>query len=240
MMRHLGVSFTRFDVASVEEDEDTARLVVEFQAGDKEAFAPLYERYFDRVYGYLRVLFNNRDEAEETAQQAWTQVFAALPKYERRRQPFRAWLFVVVRNTALRRLTEMGRIEPMDAAELDRYREEEAVPADDALLAALNWITDPDLTLFIERLPVVQRQILLMRFMLDMSHRQVAKVLNRSEDDVRALQYRALTFLRTRLKALEERLEAKQGITDGGDRTPMQRVPDKQNVLRARRYSLWR
>ena len=246
MMRHREVSFIDgFDGELVDEDEDTARLVAEFQKGDNEAFDPLYTRYFERVYGYLRVLFNDRDEAEETAQQAFAQVFEALPKYERRAQPFRAWLFVVVRNTALRRLTEMNRFEPMEAADLDRLREDMAADAaDDALLAALHWITDPDLALFIERLPVVQRQILLMRFELDMSHAQVAQVLDRNVDDVRAQQYRALTFLRKRLKALEKRLEAAENNTgdlgDGGDSQAMQRLPDKQNVLRARRYSIWR
>jgi RNA polymerase sigma-70 factor (ECF subfamily) len=239
MVRQPGVTFKRFDFGvEPDEDEDTARLVTEFQAGNAQAFAGLYSRYFDRVYGYLRVLFNNRDEAEETAQQAWTQVFEALPRYERRAQPFRAWLFVVVRNTALRRLTELNRMAPMEASELDRHREEQG-NGDEGLMATLDWITDPDLTLFIERLPLVQRQILLMRFMLDMSHRQVAGVLHKSEDDVRALQYRALTFLRKRLKAVERRA----GIgdpCDGGDRTPMQRVPDKANVLRARRFAIWR
>jgi RNA polymerase sigma-70 factor (ECF subfamily) len=211
------------------EDVDARRLVALFQAGDNRAFETLYLRYFDRVYNYLRLLLNSPDAAEDGAQQVFANVFEALPRYQRRGKPFRAWLFVIARNYALDELSRHER-QVLGGDELDRHREREG--AEDADLDALEWISDPDLLLFVERLPLVQRQVLLLRFMLDLSHAQIAEMLGRTPEDVRGLQSRALRFLRARLNALG-RGPAR------AERTPrMRRVADRANVIRARRFAL--
>ncbi|MDX6652699.1 MAG: polymerase sigma-70 factor, subfamily [Solirubrobacterales bacterium] len=212
------------------EDLDTARLVVRFQAGERDVFTALYNRYFDRVFGYMRVLLKGGHAAEDATQQVFMQVFEALPRYERRRQPFRAWLFVIVRNRAITELQEARRVEPFEVVEPDGTIE---ANGNGEGLEVLNWLSDPDLMMLIERLPLPQRQVLLLRYMMDLDFRQIGEILGRRDDDVRALQYRALTFLRKRLAALGRR------STSGG-RVRMQRCADKANVLRARRFALLR
>jgi RNA polymerase sigma-70 factor (ECF subfamily) len=216
------------------EDEDTARLVTRFQAGDREAFAALYERYFERVYAYLHVAFRRRHEAEDATQQVFTQVFEKLHTYQRRSQPFRAWLFRVVRNYALRQLELQERVEPVDPAELDRRREVAAGPH--SPLESLDWINDKDLLVFFERLPLAQRQALLLRFMLDMPSDEAAAVMGRDASDVRTLQHRAIAFLRQRLSAVRAAQEAPVEIKRR-DRTARRQVR-LAPVMRARRYSL--
>jgi RNA polymerase sigma-70 factor (ECF subfamily) len=216
------------------EDKDTARLVAEFQAGDTEAFAGLYKRYFDRVYGYMRVAFKDRHEAEDVTQQAFTQIFEKLGSYQRRRQPFRAWLFTVVRNLAVSELRKRGRLEPMDPAELQVHQELISPPAeDDYALDVLNRITDPDLVIFIDRLPLAQRQVLALRYILDLRNPEIAEVLGRKPDEVKVLHYRAVTFLRARLAAIGR-------VPGKGERIPAQ-IRFKQNeVARHRRFMLHR
>jgi RNA polymerase sigma-70 factor (ECF subfamily) len=223
------------------EDADTARVVDEFQAGDQEAFATLYERYFDRVYGYMRVAFNDRHEAEDAAQQVFTQVFQALPGYERRRQPFRAWLFKIVRNHALGELRKRARVEVIDPAELDELRETGREATDRALIDILNWISDTDLFIFTERLPLAQRQVLVLRFTLDLTDREIAAILGRTAVDVRTLQHRALRFLEKRLSAVGRGPRDRERDTGAGtatDRAQWQRRLRQAPVLRNRRFSI--
>jgi DNA-directed RNA polymerase specialized sigma24 family protein len=85
--------------------------------------------------------------------------------------------------------------------------------------------------MFIERLPLAQRQVLLLRFMLDLSNDEIARVLDRSNDDVRLLQSRALRFLRDRLAAVG-RTSTRPG------RVPALRRFRQVPVLRSRRYAL--
>jgi RNA polymerase sigma-70 factor (ECF subfamily) len=214
------------------EDRDTARLVARIQAGESDLFALLYMRYFDRVYGYLRLILRNAAEAEDAAQQVFLKVLEALPQYERRGTPFRAWLFIIVRIFALNYLRSAGRLELRDPVELDRQREE---PIDDAVARqALTWIADRDLLLFIERLPLAQRQVLMLRYALDLTPREVAQVLDRTPGDVRILQHRALHFLNERLTALGRAPQRR------GPRISMRRGLREAQVLRSRRFVLAR
>jgi RNA polymerase sigma-70 factor (ECF subfamily) len=214
------------------EDLDTARLVTRFQAGDADSFTALYRRYFDRVYGYLRVAFRDAHQAEDAAQQVFTQVFEALPRYERRRQPFRAWLFRIVRNHTLAHLRKEARTEATDPTVIDEQREAngDREPATEDL-SVLAWISDRDLMMFAERLPLAQRQVLVLRYMLDMTDVEIAEVLGRSAVDVRTLQHRALRFLEARLRAVG-RAPARR------ERAPWRRRTRQAPVLRRRRFAI--
>lgn len=213
------------------EDLDTARVVTRFQAGDRDAYNTIYSRYFERVYGYLRMALNDVHEAEDAAQEVFIKVLAGLPDYEPRAQPFRAWLFTLARNHAIDELRRLGRVEPVDPAELAERRESEEAAEDLAAFSALDWIGDRDLLLLFERLPESQRQVLVLRFTLDLSDRQIAAIMERTPSDVRALQYRGLEFLRARLRAL------------GREPKPASRRNQRARtkpapVLRNRRFSL--
>jgi RNA polymerase sigma-70 factor (ECF subfamily) len=67
---------------------------------DPAAFAPLYQRYRDRVYAYLRTRSGNDEDAADLTQQVFVQAIDALPRYRMRGAPFAAWLFRIARNVA--------------------------------------------------------------------------------------------------------------------------------------------
>ncbi len=211
------------------EDADTAELVKRIQAGEEDLFANLYERYFDRVYGYLRLMLRDSHEAEDATQQVFIKVLEALPRYRQGREPFRAWLFTIARNYSVQKLRKSRRLEVTDPGKLDRSRDRDA--PDEPAPWVLGWISDKDLMLFLERLPLAQRQVLVLRFMLGMSAREIGDVLGRSEVDVRGLQHRALAFLRERLAAVGR-------DTRGGVRARTRRRFQQAPVLRWRRFAL--
>jgi RNA polymerase sigma-70 factor (ECF subfamily) len=67
---------------------------------DLTAFAPLYERYRDRIYAYLRTRTRSAEDAADLTQQVFLQALAALPRYRPQRVPFAAWLVRIARNAA--------------------------------------------------------------------------------------------------------------------------------------------
>jgi RNA polymerase sigma-70 factor, ECF subfamily len=213
------------------EDEDTARVVEAVQGGDKEAFGTIYERYLDRVYSYMRLAFKDMHEAEDATQQVFIKVLENIDTYEKRSQPFRAWLFVLARNYAISELRKLNRLDIEDPAEIARRIEAKGGSAE--LAWVLEWIKDKDLHIFIERLTVPQRQVLALRFLFDMRTKEIAELLGRTPNDVSKLQFRALEFLNERLTAIGR---------DPGKKRPLsaRHRPVQSEVLRERRFSLWK
>lgn len=213
--------------ASATEDADTARAVREVQAGDPNAFGEIYMRYFDRIYGYLRVIIGDDHEAQDATQQVFTRAYEALPRYVDRGEPFRAWLFTIARNYAITEVRKRSRITVADIREVERRRDLDP----EAETRALEWITDFELMVFVERLPPPQRHALILRYMFDLTNTEIAAILDRSEDDVRKLQSRAILYLRERLSAIGRR-------TGGRIEQHSCRRPSRPVVPTARRLAL--
>jgi RNA polymerase sigma-70 factor, ECF subfamily len=180
------------------EDVDTARLVTRWQDGDRDAFNALYLRYFDRVYAYLCLALDDRHEAEDATQQVFLQMMEALPRFELRSTPVRAWLFRIVRNYALSHASKHRRLCVEDPEVLDRRRDD----AGDVAPHVLEWLSDADLLVLIGRLTRQQRQVIMLRYTLDLSFAEVAELMGSTPGAVRQLHQRALEFLRARLASL--------------------------------------
>jgi RNA polymerase sigma-70 factor (ECF subfamily) len=170
-------------------------LVERARAGDREAFARLYEALFPGVSRYVGAMVRNPDRAEDVVAQAFLLAWQGLPKM-RRPERFEPWLFRIAHNATiseLRRrrtvpLEELG--DPADPSRLSSPAALLDLQADHALVQQA-----------LRQLPPEQREVLVMRFLRELSHSEVARALGKSEQATRALQYRALR----RLSSLLER-----------------------------------
>lgn len=107
-----------------------AELVRSSIAGDRVAFAQIYDRYADRLHDFCIGMLRDRDSAADCVQDTFCLAATRLPQL---RDPdrLRPWLYSIARNEALRRLRELRRETPTD--EMPDVRSDEAGP--DALAA---------------------------------------------------------------------------------------------------------
>jgi RNA polymerase sigma-70 factor (ECF subfamily) len=181
--------------ATREDDREIDLLVDRARTADRAAFAELYEQFFDQVYAYLRTTTRgDAHAAEDLTQQVFLRVFEAIPRYERRKQPFRAWLFTIARNAAVDNIAQRTRTSPVEPASPTL----EPKGSVDNRLGG--WLADEELLAMIARLPLTQRQVVVLRFGLELSGREVAQVLGITPEAVRAMQTRAMRFMRERLR----------------------------------------
>ena len=215
------------------EDADTNQLVAWAQCGDTEAFAALYMRYFDRVYGYLRMSLRDRHEAEDLTQQVFLKALDHLDTYELAPdRSFRPWLFRIARNLLIDHVKKHRPTLLEDPAEVFDRRRSAVGPADEATVqSTLAWMSDSEVTLFIERLPLPQRQVITLHYMIGLSLEEIADVLGRSPGSVRMLDLRARQYLQERLTALGRKPTVAR-------RRAMRTLWRQVHVLRERRFAL--
>jgi len=124
------------------------------------------------------------DEADDCFQETFIAALAAYPRL-RPGSNARAWILTIARHKAI------------DAV---RARERRAVPDEGAATTAVAGTAapaeDPELWQAVGALPPKQRAALYLRYVADMPHRDVAQVLECSEDAARRSAHEGITKLR--------------------------------------------
>ncbi len=118
---------------------DDASLVAGVLAGDRQAFASVYERYADRLHDFAFSMLRNPVEAQDCVADSFV-VMAEKVGQLRDPSRLRPWLYSVVRNECLRTLRARGREAHDDEwleAMPDQGRGPEDQVADDAVQAEL-------------------------------------------------------------------------------------------------------
>jgi RNA polymerase sigma-70 factor (ECF subfamily) len=179
---------------------DADRPAVEAARRDPLAFEPLYRKYVAQIYSFA--LYETRDHhaAEDLTEQVFLRALQALPRFDDRGEgdasTFRAWLFRIARNAIAneRRRSRRHPEAPLDIAAIVRAPDDPAaaVVAQDEVRRAWDAI---------DRLPDERRRALVLRFVEEMSAREIGEVLGRSEGSVRVLIHRALRSVASDLAA---------------------------------------
>src|SRR4030095_2290510 len=98
------------DAAPVGQYPDDAQLARAATAGDRGAFAAIYDRYADRLHDFCWSLLRNADEAADATQDTFV---LAAERLGQLRDParLRPWLYAIARSQALRRLRDRRRLD---------------------------------------------------------------------------------------------------------------------------------
>ena len=166
--------------------------VARAKEGDADALRFLYLRYADNVYGYVCSIVRDEHEAEDVTQHIFAKLMTALDRYESRVVPFSAWILRVAHNAAI---DHMRARRPMPCEEV-RSTE---LPVDVSGRERF-----ADLQLALDALPPEQRDVIMLRFLVGLSPREIAERLGRSEDAVHGLQHRGRRRLRREMQRIQE------------------------------------
>jgi RNA polymerase sigma-70 factor, ECF subfamily len=176
----------------VAEHEVDDRQLVEAAQRDPSHFAALYERNFDRVYGFVARRVRSREEAEDLTSEIFHQALASLGGFHWTGRPFVAWLLGIAANLMAKRW--------------QRDSPHAEIRAEDLELAARSDGTERQalLSQLVNLLPEDQRLVIVRRFVEQRSIRDVAAEMGRSEGAVKLLQFRALESLREQVRSRHE------------------------------------
>lgn len=151
----------------------------------------VYRAYARGVLGYLRT--QGVSDPEDVLGEVFLNVSKSLPRFVGDEDHLRRWVFTLAHHRIIDdRRRRARRPKVVDAELPDTAAPPGPEPADPELVAALARLTDD------------QREVVLLRFIADMSVDEVARLTNRSSVAVRALQHRAMAQLARTIAAAQE------------------------------------
>ncbi len=185
---------------------EEARLVQRAMEGDTGAFAALYEASIAGVYRYIYRRLENVFEAENLTSETFTRAVDLLAqgRYDWQGRPFRAWLIGIAAKILQEQYRVLKSTPVMEDLNDILEHNEPASGEDDILDAIVQQEEHSALWQLVEELPVLERSVIILRHVYELSYAHIARRLGRSEDACKQIHYRALKKLR--LKAQERQL----------------------------------
>ncbi|MCC7366325.1 MAG: sigma-70 family RNA polymerase sigma factor [Dehalococcoidia bacterium] len=174
---------------------DEFAVVAAAQRGSQAALAELYEHYFPKVYRYVANRLYSTEDAEDVTEEIFLRVIDNLASFEWRGLPFGAWVFRIARNEVVshvRKQKSRGPTSQLSETIADESAEE--------IYAIETTLTVAVIHQTAQQLPEAQRQVIALRFGAGLSVADTAKALNKTENNVKVLQHKAIQKLQQLVK----------------------------------------
>ena len=167
-------------------DDQTAIRIC--QAGDRQAFRHLVERYQNQAHGHAIAILGNREDALDAVQDAFLDAYTALARFDVGRQ-FYPWFYVILRNCCFKLAAGRKR------RELDSSDEIEMLAPTPSLR--------PEETMLLERLMLElkpeERELITLKHLDGLSYEELAERLEVPLGTIMSRLYHARKRLRGKL-----------------------------------------
>jgi len=178
-------------------------LVREVKDGSHDAFSELYDIFIDSIYRYVFYRVKNED-AEDLTETVFLKVWENIRSYKEKKDTyFSSWIFRIAHNAVVDyyRASKDRTVEEIDVSIPDMNREHNPLRKierhldQEVLRSALN------------RLKKGYQDVLIYKFINDLSNAEIAEVLGQSEGSIRILQFRALKALKQEFEQMGVKYE---------------------------------
>ncbi len=161
--------------------------LLELARNEPTAFAPLYERYFPRIYAYCLRRVGSNEEAEDLTSLVFTRALTSIGSY--RGGSVVAWLFRITHNAVANHLRDRRPQLPLDTAS-------HPVSGEDLSAGIVRDEEQEHLARLLAALPNDQREILVLRLVGELTAREIGAVIGKREGAVRVTLHRIVRGLR--------------------------------------------
>ncbi|NPA92892.1 MAG: sigma-70 family RNA polymerase sigma factor [Chloroflexi bacterium] len=179
---------------------DEAQLLRAARSWDMDALAAIYDIYSPMIYRYAMRLLGSEDVAEECVAETFARFLQALRNGGGPKEHLRAYLYRVAHNW----ITDYYRRQPPPQVDLDLL---DNVLTDDEESLGGRVVAQEEqerVRAALRLLTPEQRQVIVLRFLEELSLKEVAEAMQKPVGAVKALQHRALAALRRVLSEEEQ------------------------------------
>jgi RNA polymerase sigma-70 factor, ECF subfamily len=173
-------------------DEETT-LIKKAVAGDKVAFGEIYLRYLDPIYRYTYFRVGTVEDAEDLTEAVFLKVWEALPDYRSIGLPLSSWIYRIAHNIVV----DFHRKKVNNSISLDDR--DEWPDLNHSFQGTLSQVIANEdiqrLAQAISTLPEDQQQVILLRFLEGLTHKEIGRIIGKHDGACRMIQLRAIETL---------------------------------------------
>ena len=176
-------------------DQSDVTLVNEAQKGNVNAVGDLYDRYQPRIYKYVRARIHDHHKAQDLTGEVFLLMIKNLSTYRDMGVPFSAWLYRIAHNLLINHFQKETRAElvPISFAENSNHR------VSNPSFVLEQQLEIEGLLQALEKLEDIQREVIILRFLADLSLKEVSHIVDKTVAAVKAIQHRGLLALKITL-----------------------------------------
>lgn len=167
-------------------DDLTDGEIVARSLTDPDAFSRIVERYWERLFRYVRrISFSTDEDIEDILQETFIKVYRNLNDFDGN-LAFSTWIYHICRNTvidAIRKKSSRPTSAGLDVNELAHLFQDTADIAHE--LDNKNRLTR--ITALIESLPLLYREVLVLKFLEDKSYEEIMDIVEKPKGTIASL-----------------------------------------------------
>jgi RNA polymerase sigma-70 factor (ECF subfamily) len=182
--------------------QDEAKSIARgLQKRDPDLLDRLIEQYQYRLFRYLVYITGNKERAEDFFQETWIRVLERGHQYDGKSK-FEAWLFAIARHLVIdwQRSKKAQSLDTLTDPEQDRPMQFADENEPSPLQQVLAQEKEENVQATLERIPVIYREVLVLRFQEELQIEEMAGVLSIPVSTVKSRLYRGLDALRGALQ----------------------------------------
>jgi RNA polymerase sigma-70 factor (ECF subfamily) len=164
-------------------------IIAQVKAGDAEEFGVLYDAYFKKIYNYLFYRTHDKEITEDLTSATFFKAINGLNGFDERKGNFSAWLYRIARNS----LYDHFRANKITSS-IDEM--EEVSGDSDVEVETIDRELSDKVKKLLETLSSDQREIVTMRIWDDLSYKEIATAMGKSEASCKVAFHRAMTNLK--------------------------------------------
>lgn len=180
---------------SKNQDSAIEKFVILAQNGEQEAFGKIYDLLVDQIYRYVYYRVQGED-VEDIVETVFLKTWENIKQYKAQKKSFSAWVFRIAHNLVVDhyRAFKDRVYEQLDPELPDHSRQHNPIK-----MAQANFNNDV-LKRALSKMKKQYRDIILYKFINELSNSEIAEILGKSEGSLRILQFRALKILKQELE----------------------------------------
>ena len=160
--------------------------------GDEEAFSILYKENVKKIYNYIYYRTGNSHDAEDLTARVFQRALGHITKYKKTNVPFSAWLYRIAHNLVANWHRDNSRRKEVPIEDQIDLRVKMEIPEKqieirqevEFLLKAIRKLSND------------RQMVLILKYVEDLSNKEIGDILGKSEGAIKSLYHRTLLELR--------------------------------------------